>query len=345
MIKQLVKKFKYELSYQSGRYLFPPDFLTFNITFRCNFRCESCNAWNTDSSQESADQSWLDFFASLPPQLPPETILEFSGGEPLLKKELIAAGLKILSPHFKKISLNTNGSLLDDATAGQLARLGISEIKISLYSLEEDIHNRLRGAANAYGLAQQAISAALGAGLKTEIGVLITRQNITTIPALVSGLAGSDAKINLQLLGEKYLTPANKNLERNEMIESLWPTRGQIEEFFSWLKTADREKIKNSEDNIRLTRLYYREPELLLKRRCFAGQKNAIINPDGKVYLCFSGSQLGNAFETKLLDLLSGELAQQERVKYQKCGKYCRAKGCNYSRGFREIILDLLPKK
>lgn len=90
--------------------------------------------------------------------------------------------------------------------------------------------------------------------------------------------------------------------------------------------------------NIEAIRQYYLNPENILKYRCFAGQRNMVVYPNGDTSFCFKGGIIGNLEKQELKEILKN--AAGERKKIKNCRKYCRIIGCNFSRGLKEFIFS-----
>ncbi len=201
-MKRPVKKILNELSFATGRYLSPPDFLSLVVTFKCNFSCLTCAIWQKDDLKELGNDDWLSISADLKKVFPTRTFVEINGGEPLLRKDLVLGLVPELKRHFKTVALNTNGSTITAEVIGQLESAGLDIIKISLYSLDPQIHNQLRGSELAFEKAKAALELILKSRIKPEVGVLITSKNIKTLPALLNYLNKLGADIILQPLDE-----------------------------------------------------------------------------------------------------------------------------------------------
>ena len=141
----------------------------------------------------------------------------------------------------------------------------------------------------------------------------------------------------LQPLDESINSKESKEKNKNTLIDKLWPETKEIESFFSWL-SKNSSKTKNSQAQIRAIKDYYLNPKSTLNYRCFAGQRSLIIQPDGKVSLCFKGKEIGDLKKEKLQNILKSENGQIERRTIKNCQKYCRIVGCNFSRSFIEFF-------
>ncbi len=329
-----------ELSYQTGSYLVPPEFVSLIITMQCNFRCQSCSIWQNPLVEELNEDEWKRIVDKLSKTLSPDTFIEINGEEPLIRKDLVIFLIKELKKYFHKVALNSNGLLIDEEILDELELAGLDVIKISFYSLEAEIHNNLRGHELAYEHAKRAIELISKKKILLEVGLLITSQNINEAPALISYLQTlPSVSIILQPLDEKVESLESKNKQGSQLISSPWPSGDEVLKFFDWV-FANGKNIKNSQINIEAIRQYYLNPENILKYRCFAGQRNLVIYPNGDLTLCFKGEKIGNIISQDLKAILKNAVVERRKIK--KCSKYCRIVGCNFSRGLKEAIQDKL---
>jgi MoaA/NifB/PqqE/SkfB family radical SAM enzyme len=336
MLSKIKNKLLKELSYQTGLYTVAPEFLSLIMTMKCNFRCKSCSIWEKDAGAELDSDGWQKVIASLAEELGPRTFVEINGGEALIRKDLVISCIRELKKHFHKVALNSNGSLLDRETVFALKDAGLDTVKLSLYSLDKNIHDSLRGHESAFDQACRALENVRESGLALEIGLLITAENIRQAPALIEHLREMNGvSIILQPLDELVESAESKNLAGNALPRDLWPAADDVNAFFDFI-SANNKNIKNSTANIDAMRRYYLFPPDILSYRCFAGQRNLVIYPNGDAALCFKGNVLGNILETGAKNILMN--AQRQRLAIKKCPKYCRIVGCNFSRGLKEYF-------
>ena len=338
---KLKRKILQEASYASGKYLISPEIVSLTLTYQCNFRCNSCTVWRMNKYPELSKTQWLNIIDDLKKTLSPETSIELSGGEPLLKKDLTYSATKNLREFFKNVGINSNGSLIDEETILKLKENNITFVKISLYSINNKIHDALRGFANASEQAKNAIELLQKHKIKTDIGVLITAKNISTIPDLIkyySKTKYSHINIVLQPLDEPIGLAPIIGKDKIQTINNLWPDKKCVLDFFNLLKKNNFRKIKNSEASLNAIEKFYLNHDSALKHRCFAGQRSLVINPDGKISMCYKGKIIGNMAEENLQKILSSKKALDERLSFKKCDKHCRIIGCNFSKTIPEIL-------
>lgn len=339
-MNKITKKILIEKSFFGGEYCLPPEFLSLIITFKCNFKCKSCSIWEKKDSDELSDEQWLDIASELKKIFDKETFVEINGGEPLLRKSLVLKLIKELKKYFQTVALNSNGLVINEEIVKELENVNLDIMKISFYSLNKDIHNLLRGHPQAYEKALNAVRLLSQSKIRLEIGVLITAKNINDLPELIMYINKFDnTGIILQPLDESVESPDSKNKNVNNLLLDLWPEEEDVSRFFSWIY-KNNGHIKNFLDNIKAIEKYYLEPKNVLGYRCFAGQRNFVVYPNGDAALCFKGKVIGNLVRDDIAEILKSPNTVSERKSIKKCQKYCRIIGCNFSRGFVEFIRD-----
>ncbi len=169
--------------------------LTINwaINNSCNFACRHC--YSREDSHEELDQDLL--FACLHKVAEAGVFsVNFGGGEPLLRRDLLqvaafASGLGL------RISMNSNGWLLDRQTAAALKEAGFSKVGISIDSHRPEVHDRFRGVEGSHDQAVAALGHLASAGIATSISTVICRINNNAIGDLVAfALAQGAGQLN-----------------------------------------------------------------------------------------------------------------------------------------------------
>jgi MoaA/NifB/PqqE/SkfB family radical SAM enzyme len=334
-MNKISEKILQELSYYSGKFLVKPNRVVLMITFRCNFKCSTCDIWKGKNNQELSKKSWLKVADQLIKNLPKEAFIEISGGEPLLKRDQTIELIKKLKRHFQTVALNTNGSTITPKTIKLLEKAKLDQIKVSFYSTKRSIHNQIRGTKIAYNSAIRAIEYLEKSKIKTKIGVLITAKNIKSIPETIKFLSKiKNCIITMQPIDEKVESFESKK-KGHHPIKNLWPKKSDVIKLFNEIKIYKKHLSKFviiSE----ILKEYYLNPKSALKYRCFVGQKNLVIYPNGDLSFCFKKPKIGNIIENKLDNLLKN--AKTDRKNIKKCKKYCRVLGCNFNKGVLEVF-------
>ena len=100
--------------------------------------------------------------------------MNFGGGEPLLRKDLLRIS-EFASRCGLRISMNSNGYLIDREKAEELKKCGFSKIGISIDSHLAEVHDDFRGVRGSYEKAVKALSYLNEAGIETSISTVICR--------------------------------------------------------------------------------------------------------------------------------------------------------------------------
>lgn len=147
-----------------------------NITHRCNLKCDYCKVWPNNTPEMDIDRVLvlIDELASLGTKF-----ITFSGGEPLLYKGI---GRAIDRSREKGIhvSLNTNGTLVKKYFNDIK---NINEAQVSLDGPPE-INDAVRGR-GVYDKAIEAIKVFSDHGIPVNISMVITRHNIDSMPYML----------------------------------------------------------------------------------------------------------------------------------------------------------------
>ncbi|MBI4362603.1 MAG: radical SAM protein [Euryarchaeota archaeon] len=156
--------------------------VVWNLTRGCNLQCVHCYS-------DSRAQKY-------PGELTPEEArgvvddlagfgvpaLLFSGGEPLLRRDICA-----LARHARSLglrcTLSTNGTLITPQVARRLKRSGFTYVGISLDSIGEQ-NDLFRGKKGAYEAALQGIRNCIAAGQKVGLRMTLTRWNAAALPSI-----------------------------------------------------------------------------------------------------------------------------------------------------------------
>lgn len=157
--------------------------LTINwaVTNRCNFKCGHCY-----SRSDPSDELDFDTIYKCMRHVAEAGVLSvnFGGGEPLLRKELMRIA-SFASSQGMKVSMNSNGYLIDADRAEGLKKNGFSKIGISIDSHLSEVHDDFRGVKGSHEKAVKALALLNGTGIETSISAVICRINHMDVESLV----------------------------------------------------------------------------------------------------------------------------------------------------------------
>lgn len=119
------------------------------ITDRCNFRCRHCYHLDFDCKRDSQDLSDEEIML-IATKLAENQIFSviLTGGEPLIKKNLVKKIVTYLKGHNTDVSLNTNLQFLDSKTLDEFMASGLDGALISCPSTNPETYNDMTGGGN-----------------------------------------------------------------------------------------------------------------------------------------------------------------------------------------------------
>jgi GeoRSP system radical SAM/SPASM protein len=158
-----------------------PLIINWAVTNRCNFKCRHCYSRNDPS--EELDKQHL--FASIEKAVKAGVFsINFGGGEPLLRKDLLEIA-QFAAEKGMKVSMNSNGYFVSSDMAMKLKNHGFSKIGISIDSHVPEVHDSFRGVEGAHQRAVEALSLLKQAGIETSLSSVICRINYKNLVELI----------------------------------------------------------------------------------------------------------------------------------------------------------------
>lgn len=161
---------------------------TFELTPRCNFNCKMCYVHLSKEEQEARGREltakeWI----ALGEECAKEGMLFLllTGGEPLLRSDFkeIYLGLKKLGLF---ISINTNGSLIDDEMFAFFKENPPYKFNITLYGSSREVYQRINGNPSAFDKTINAIRRLKEGNFNVKMNCSITPYNRDDIDNIVA---------------------------------------------------------------------------------------------------------------------------------------------------------------
>lgn len=115
--------------------------LRITITNRCNENCLYCHHDGMVTSKDEMTPDELYTICKIAKRIGVRKI-RLSGGDPLIRKDIVEIVEKIASLDFKDISLTTNGVLLDQY-AQDLKNAGLDRVNVSLDTLDKETYKKV----------------------------------------------------------------------------------------------------------------------------------------------------------------------------------------------------------
>lgn len=314
---------RFWLSRQTGRPWVSPDWLSVNLTLRCNLKCSMCTTCY-DAPELSTAQ-----VKDLVDQAAAWGVRVFNplGGEPFIRTDLE----EILTHAARRdlhTTLTTNGTLIRADRAAAIARIAPEKLHLNIsFDGPERIHDGIRGAGMfrrslaGYRLLREADEKAGNPVRKICVNAILHRQNFREFEGFLDFL-GEQGFSGVQVL----------NLFRNgteKTADHLWFYEEHLSELERLCeRLVGRPLIQNRPEDLSLIPRYYREGLRPLEAPCWAGWKELYVNADGTAIMCdgkldFLNGRVGDTRQQTLRELWgSPEMAARRKV-VRNCSTPC----------------------
>lgn len=244
-----------------------PLFLGWNLTFRCNLRCQYCGAEAARGPElDTSDVCRrLDVFWKLGARW-----VTFGGGEPLLRQDL-GTIVQYARKRGYRIYLSTNGILLPQ----RLTELkGVRNVNLSLDGPEE-VHDQIRGK-GAFSKTLAAIEACGNAGIPVSLQCVLSALNLQSVREVVRLAEENRVSAMFQ--------PATRWLDSSTEPNPIAPSVNEYREAMQLVLELKRagKPVRNSRTGIRHL-MRWPDPTPIW---CPAGRLACEIEPDGTVLAC-----------------------------------------------------------
>jgi Fe-coproporphyrin III synthase len=255
--------------------------VVYNCTSKCNLRCLHCYSLSKPDRQndELTTAQGKQLLSNLAEINCP--VVLFSGGEPLLREDLFDLLANARQCGLRTV-ISTNGTLIDGATAGQLAKAGVSYVGISIDGSEE-FHDSFRASKGSFKAAAAGIENCKKAGVKTGLRFTITKANSNQIP-LVFDIAAS---MNVRRICFYHLIRTGRAKELDREVLSPEQTRQTVNVIIE--KTNEFAR-KNLIDEVLTVGNHADGPYLLIK---MIKEKNKHYKDAMQLLLANGGNQIG----------------------------------------------------
>ncbi|NVN98106.1 MAG: GeoRSP system radical SAM/SPASM protein [Geobacteraceae bacterium] len=148
----------------------------------CNFSCRHCYS-RVDTGDELSSETLKECMTKCAKA--GVMAVNFGGGEPLLRADILDICRHAADAGFR-VSMNSNGYLIDAAKAIALKEAGFAKIGISIDSHQAEVHDNFRGMPGSHVKALAALDHLKEAGIRTSISTVICTFNFNTIDDLIA---------------------------------------------------------------------------------------------------------------------------------------------------------------
>ena len=311
-----------------------PKYCCWVLNYRCMFRCKMCNIWNTNvqQDQETTLEQKKQFVRSLQGLVEPSFEFHLSGGEPLMTEGVLEL-VDFIGHQGYRTNLVTNGFLIDETMAEDIADSSLDTLTISLDGITSETHDFIRGVKGSFDRIMKAIEYLdkFRKNGKPKISILtvIMESNLDEILKLADWVR-EDKRIDMisfQAITQPFGEEIDGAWFMKEKNNIFWP---QDAEKASGIMEKLRElrlnghKIGNHHNHFLQFREYFRNPEKFLKKiKCNLGDYEFHVDPYGKAFFCCLMEPIGNIKTENLPEIWHSPRAQSIRESVYRCKKNC----------------------
>lgn len=291
------------------------------INKRCVSRCVMCDSWRVKDPPELAASVWIRFLSEMK-KFNPYFSINFTGGEPLCKKDFLEI-LEFCSREGILAGFTTNGFLLTPAVVDRLMRMTLFNIHISIDSLNEKVHDRARGTPGALKLVLRNLDYLLERKgiLKSKTAIIIKANVFDENLDDLEGLAVFCRKKGLNGLIFQPILKWTKGAEEMFRVDQT-KLKNTIGKMIA-MKRAGY-PILDSESQLKAWVDHFNDQTSRRNGYCPVALRDLSIEPDGRMMLCdMVESTIGNIQHDDIATLWRSERVRKMRSTLMHCTGPC----------------------
>ncbi len=240
-----------------------------NLNNRCHSRCQYCAFWSTPTEEMRTDEvlTIVRDLARLG-----TTRISYSGGEPMLRKDL-GAIIRGTVAEGIAVGLNSTGFLFDRRPDDLR---GLDLVKLSIDG-PPDVHDRIRGRKGSFAEVETGIEVLRQLGIPYSFAMTVTKDNLEEVPFVVDFAREHGTFAAIQ--------PVMAMTHASEGAADLYPNLGRFRLMIDALievKKREPSVLRNSLGGLRHVRSWPHIRGL----KCYAGEALVMIEPNGNVVPC-----------------------------------------------------------
>ncbi len=309
-----------------------PSFCSIEVLYSCLLKCKMCYMWkNQRTPDELSIAQWKEFIVSLKNFTNLKISLNITGGEPLLKGNILDLIGFIVEQGFKDVSMTSNGFLINKDTARSIADSGLKMIVLSLDSLDKNTHDYLRGVEGAHERALDALKYfADYRGRLKKIGIqtIIMDPSLDGILELVKWANDNKISVYFMAITKPLCLPLDEDWYKRSAHNFLWPKDtvrlyAVVDELIK-LKKAGLD-IGNSVAQLEAFKKYFDNPHDFIKKQkqCKMGDGMIKVGSTGEVSLCSEKGPIGNIRDNRIDEIFFSGEAKNVREQIGACKTNC----------------------
>lgn len=247
--------------------------VSFEITHACNARCKHCHL----GGQIDEERAEAKRFGEICRQLQP-VVLQVSGGEPLLRKDVEKIVKELCVPHRTPyIVFCTNAALLTKEKFYRLRDAGVNEFSIS-FDYPDERHDEFRGIPGLFRKLEKLVNELNNSdGKAITLSCVVQRDNFRELLQIAKVALGWNLHINfstytwMRTKDKAYMLTKDDLPELKTIINQLLDLKRNNKNFFT------------SEYILNQMYTFFEKGEI---PNCRAGERFLVINPDATFSPC-----------------------------------------------------------
>ena len=265
------------------------------LTENCQAKCVTCNYWQTrwdDALDTGKAVDVINRLGSFGIRY-----LRFTGGEPLLRRDLFQIMQKSDMAKFKRITLQTNGLLLKKLHR-EINDSPITKVAVSIDGMETS-NDQIRGIKGYFKLAMEGIR--LLKGKQVQVVATLNGRSAGELEALAEEARQAGAAFAFNILDDRSY------FLRHTSTSDLWPNEAETNQIVSFL----RDKLKRPAYELDYIYKYFRR-ETPAEPPCILGFIELFVVSNGDVLAgCYVLKPVGNILREDLVELVGSERYRQ----------------------------------
>lgn len=257
-------------------HLSSPITVNWGITARCNFACSHCFSRLDRSPELSADDARrvVDVLSAHGVMF-----VNYGTGEPLLRDDLFSLTAYAVGKGLK-VTMNSNGSLIDGEVAGRIRDAGFHSVGISIDSADPEVHDAFRRMPGSFAKAARAARMLRDNGVPLTVSSVICKVNHRDFAPLVA-LAKELGARTIDLHNFKCSGAGGLNREQLDLSPDEW--KAFYERAVPMKRTEDGIEIAFDDP---ILSLLGEEDAGRLVAGSVCGKLSLYIRPDGAITPC-----------------------------------------------------------
>ena len=261
------------------------------LTENCQAKCITCNYWQTRWQDSLDTGKAIDVINRLGKF--GIRYLRFTGGEPLLRRDLFQIMQKADMAKFKRITLQTNGLLLKKLSR-EINDSPITKVAVSIDGLEAS-NDLIRGIKGYFKLAMEGIR--LLKGKQVQVVATLNGRSAGELEALADEAKQSGAGFAFNILDDRSY------FLRHTSTSELWPNTTELPKIMGFL----RDKLKRPAYELDYIFKYFSR-ETLEEPACVLGFIELFVVSNGDLLTgCYVLKPVGNVLRDDLAELVGSE--------------------------------------